>query len=169
MVGPVRGVWFVNSSIFPPLAMAEKRMPDEYSWASGFRDRLEHVMTDGTCVHAHKHSAGAWHPSGENRAIGRRRRALAYLRDASGNLIAFAIMTDQKSEYPQVNNLFKLYHNRTVSADKGHDSRNTNRLHSQGARLFFPGEGRVIIPCARQAPLIRNVILPKSSLGRLKI
>ena len=34
---------------------------------------MNHIMIDGTYVHAHKHSAGARHTTGHNQALGRSR------------------------------------------------------------------------------------------------
>ena len=98
---------------------------------------MNHIMIDGTYVHAHKHSAGARHTSGHNQALGRSRGGFTSkihaVVDALGNLIAFTITAGQSSEYPQASNLLTRYHNTTILADKGYDSRSLiDALHQQG-------------------------------------
>ena len=66
---------------------------------------MNHIMIDGTYVHAHKHSAGARHTSGINQALGRSRGGFTSkihaVVDALGNLLAFTVTAGQYSEYPQ--------------------------------------------------------------------
>ena len=54
---------------------------------------MNHIMIDGTYVHAHKHSAGARHSSGINQALNRSRGGFTSkvhaVVDALGNLTAF--------------------------------------------------------------------------------
>ena len=64
---------------------------------------MNHIMIDGTYVHAHKHSAGARHTSGINQALGRSRGGFTSkihaVVDALGNLLAFTVTAGQYSEY----------------------------------------------------------------------
>ena len=88
---------------------------------------MNHIMIDGTYVHAHKYSAGVRHTSGINQALGRSRGGFTSkihaVVDALGNLIAFTVTAGQYSEYPQVSNLLTQYHNTIILVDKGYDSR----------------------------------------------
>lgn len=67
---------------------------------------MNHIMIDGTYVHAHKHSAGARHTSGINQALGRSRGGFTSkihaVVDALGNLLAFTVTAGQYSEYPHM-------------------------------------------------------------------
>ena len=67
---------------------------------------MDHIMIDGTYVHAHKHSAGARHTSGINQALGRSRGGFTSkihaVVDALGNLLAFTVTAGQYSEYPHM-------------------------------------------------------------------
>ena len=62
---------------------------------------MNHIMIDGTYVHAHKHSAGARHTSGINQALGRSRGGFTSkihaVVDALGNLLAFTVTAGQYS------------------------------------------------------------------------
>ena len=104
---------------------------------------MDHIMIDGTYVHAHKHSAGARHTSGINQALGRSRGGFTSkihaVVDALGNLLAFTVTAGQYSEYPQASNLLIQYHNTTILADKGYDSRSLiDALHQQGCKAVIP-------------------------------
>ena len=104
---------------------------------------MNHIMIDGTYVHAHKHSAGARHTSGINQALGRSRGGFTSkihaVVDALGNLPAFTVTAGQYSEYPQASNLLIQYHNTTILADKGYDSRSLiDALHQQGCKAVIP-------------------------------
>lgn len=104
---------------------------------------MNHIMIDGTYVHAHKHSAGARHTSGINQALGRSRGGFTSkihaVVDALGNLLAFTVTAGQYSEYPQASNLLIQYHNTTILADKGYDSRSLiDALHQQGCEAVIP-------------------------------
>lgn len=104
---------------------------------------MNHIMIDGTYVHAHKHSAGARHTSGINQALGRSRGGFTSkihaVVDALGNLLAFTVTAGQYSEYPQASNLLIQYHNTTILADKGYDSRSLiDALHQQGCKAVIP-------------------------------
>ena len=104
---------------------------------------MDHIMIDGTYVHAHKHSAGARHTSGINQALGRSRGGFTSkihaVVDALGNLLAFTVTAGQYSEYPQASHLLIQYHNTTILADKGYDSRSLiDALHQQGCEAVIP-------------------------------
>lgn len=104
---------------------------------------MDHIMIDGTYVHAHKHSAGARHTSGINQALGRSRGGFTSkihaVVDALGNLLAFTVTAGQYSEYPQASHLLIQYHNTTILADKGYDSRSLiDALHQQGCKAVIP-------------------------------
>lgn len=104
---------------------------------------MNHIMIDGTYVHAHKHSAGARHTSGINQALGRSRGGFTSkihaVVDALGNLLAFTVTAGQYSEYPQASHLLIQYHNTTILADKGYDSRSLiDALHQQGCEAVIP-------------------------------
>ena len=59
--------------------------------------------------------------------------------DALGNLIAFTITVGHSSEYPQAGNLLTQYHNTTIPADKGYDSRSLiDALHQQECEAVIP-------------------------------
>lgn len=108
----------------------------------GLQADMNHIMIDGTCVHAHKHSAGARHTSGPSQALGRSRGGFTSkihaMVDAPGNLIAFTITAGQSSEYPQAGKLSRQYHNTTIPADKGYDDRSLiNALHQQGCEAVI--------------------------------
>ena len=97
---------------------------------------MNYIMIDGIYVHAYKHSAGARHGSGINQALGRSRGGVTSkthaVVDALGNLIAFTVTAGQSSEYPQASSLLIQYHNTTILADKGYDSRSLiDTLHQQ--------------------------------------
>lgn len=104
---------------------------------------MDHIMIDGTYVHAHKHSTGARHTSGINQALGRSRGGFTSkihaVVDALGNLLAFTVTAGQYSEYPQASHLLIQYHNTTILADKGYDSRSLiDALHQQGCEAVIP-------------------------------
>ena len=71
---------------------------------------MNHIMIDGTYVHAHKHSAGARHTSGTSQALGRSRGGFTSqihaVVNALGNLTAFTITAGQSSGYSQASNLY---------------------------------------------------------------
>ena len=83
---------------------------------------MNHIMIDGTYVHAHKHSAGARHTSGINQALGRSRGGFTSkihaVVDALGNLLAFTVTAGQYSEYPQASNLLMQYHNTSIPEER---------------------------------------------------
>ena len=119
---------------------------------------MNHIMIDGTYVHAHKHSAGARHTSGINQALGRSRGGFTSkihaVVDALGNLLAFTVTAGQYSEYPQASNLLIQYHNTTILADKGYDGRSLiDALHQQGCEAVIPS----------REYCIKNVIMAYSS------
>lgn len=104
---------------------------------------MNHIMIDGTYVHAHKHGAGARHTSGASQAPGRSRGGFTSkihaVMDALGNLMVFTITAGQSSEYPQASNLLTRYHNTTIPADKGYDSSSLiDALHQQGCEAVIP-------------------------------
>lgn len=134
---------------------------------------MNHIMIDGTYVHAHKHSAGARHTSGINQALGRSRGGFTSkihaVVDALGNLLAFTVTPGQYSEYPQASNLLIQYHNTTILADKGYDSRSLSmRFTSRDVKQLFPPEERTIIPVPLTDISTRNVILLRRFSTRSK-
>ncbi len=103
---------------------------------------MNHIMIDGPYVHAHKHSAGARHTTGHNQALGRSRGGFTSkihaVVDALGHLTAFTVTAGQSSEHPQAGNLLIQYHNTTIPADKGYDSRSLiEALHQQGSEAVI--------------------------------
>ena len=134
---------------------------------------MNHIMIDGTYVHAHKHSAGARHTSGINQALGRSRGGFTSkihaVVDALGNLLAFTVTAGQYSEYPQASNLLIQYHNTTILADKGYDSRSLiDALPQQGCEAVIPSRRRTIIPVPLTDISTRNVILLRRFSTRSK-
>ena len=104
---------------------------------------MNHIMIDGTYVHAHKHSAGARHSSGINQALNRSRGGFTSkihaVVDGLGNLTTFTVTAGQYSEYPQASSLLSHYHNTTILADKGYDSRSLiETLRQQGCKAVIP-------------------------------
>ena len=134
---------------------------------------MDHIMIDGTYVHAHKHSAGARHTSGINQALGRSRGGFTSkihaVVDALGNLLAFTVTAGQYSEYPQASNLLIQYHNTTILADKGYDSRSLiDALHQQGCKAVIPSRRTNHLPVPLTDISTRNVILLRRFLTRSK-
>ena len=125
---------------------------------------MNHIMIDGTYVHAHKHSAGARHSSGINQALGRSRGSFTSkinaVVDALGNLIAFTVTAGQYSEYPQASNLLSQYHNTTILADKGYEIRSLlDALHQQRSEAVIPYRRTNYHHSTIDRHLYRNVIL----------
>ena len=132
---------------------------------------MNHIMIDGTYVHAHKHSAGARHTSGHNQALGRSRGGFTSkihaVVDALGHLTAFTVTAGQSSEYPQASKLLRQYHKfqpiRAMTAG-------TSSMHftSRDVKPLSPPEGRIIIPVPSTDISIKNVILLRLFSTRLR-
>ncbi len=134
---------------------------------------MTHIMIDGTYVHAHKHSAGARHSSGANQALGRSRGGFTSkihaVVDALGYLIGFTITAGQSSEHPQAGNLLIQYHNTTIPADKGYDSRSLiDALHQQGYEAVIPSRRTNHPPLPSTDISTRNAILLRLFFNKIK-
>ena len=134
---------------------------------------MNHIMIDGTYVHAHKHSAGARHTPGTSQALGRSRGGFTSkihaVVDALGNLLAFTITAGQSSEYPQAGNLPGQYHDTTIPADKGMTAgASSMRFTCRDVKQLFPRKAESSSPYHRQTSLQRNVILLRRFFNKIK-
>ena len=115
----------------------------------GLQADMNHIMIDGTCVHAHKHSAGARHTSGPSQALGRSRGGFTSkihaMVDAPGihKPVSFqdSIITQQ----------FQPIRGMTTGAS-------SMRFTSRDVKRLFSPEGR-IIPVPSTDISTRNAIL----------